>query len=230
MRNSPHETADKVGMPRAARQVLEGVPHHVVLRGNNRRKLFSYRRDYLYFIWLMNRHLPNAQISVHALCLMPNHVHLLLTPFEETALGGFVKRTAQRYAQVRNKRYQTTGKLFEQRYYSTPMKSEAHLAIATAYIDLNPVRARLVEDGAHYDWSTLRIHAGLSCSVAGLTELWSPTDWYRRLGNDSARRATTYRKWLLECLERDDWAAVRKEPTPPKGAAPTRPNRSRAAG
>jgi len=217
-------------MPRTARQVLQGVPHHVVLRGNNRRRLFSYRRDYLYFISLMSRHLPSANITLHALCLMPNHVHLLLTPLEESSLGGFVKRTAQRYAQVRNRRYQTTGKLFEQRYYSRPMKSEAHLAVATAYIDLNPVRARLVDDGTRYLWSTLRIHAGRHCSVPGLDELWSPSEWYLGLGRDRVGRATAYQNWIDDCLARDSWETVQNDPAPPKGGAPTRPNRSRAAG
>jgi putative transposase len=160
---------------------------------------------------------------------MPNHVHLLLTPFEQEALGTFVKRVAQRYAQVRNKRYQATGKLFEQRYYSKPMQSESHLAVATAYIDLNPVRAHLVDDGTEYEWSTHRIHSGLTCRTPGLTELWSPSDWYRRLGREPDARAAAYRKWIDECRERDNWSAVRSDPDAPKGAPPTRPNRSRAA-
>lgn len=221
---------DERGMPRAARQVLEGVPHHIVLRGNNRRRLFSYPRDYLFFIALMSGQLTRSNMSAHALCLMPNHVHLLATPFREDALGTFVKRVAQRYAQVRNKRYQTTGKLFEQRYYSRPMKSESHLAIATAYVDLNPVRARLVDDGNEYEWSTHRIHCGLPCPTPGLRDLWSPTDWYVRLGHDPASRADAYLGWIFECRERDEWDEVRKDPAAPRGSAPTRPNRSRAAG
>ena len=217
-------------MPRAARIVLTGVPHHVVLRGNNRRRLFSYPKDYRYFIWLMNQSQPACDIEVHALCLMQNHVHLLLTPPGKSGLAGFIKRTAQRYAQVRNKRYSTTGKLFEQRYYAKPIQSESHLAIATAYIDLNPVRAGALTDAASYDWSTFRLHAGFSCRSVGLKALWSPTDWYRRLGRDPNAQAAAYREWAAECLERDEWDAVRKDPKPPSGGAPTRPNRSRAAG
>lgn len=217
-------------MPRAARRVLAGVPHHVVLRGNNRRRLFSYRRDYLYFISLLCRYLSRSGVLAHALCLMPNHAHLLLTPLEATSLGVLIKRSAQRYAQVRNNRFATTGKLFEQRYYSAPMRSEAHLAVATAYIDLNPVRAGLVADAADYPWSTLRLHAGLGCSVAGLRDLWSGSAWYLGLGPDARARALAYRRWVDECRERDAWGAIRRDPPPPAGGAPTRPNRSRAAG
>lgn len=218
------------GMPRAPRQVLEGVPHHVVLRGNNRRRLFSYPRDFLFFASLMDQHLSGSELGVHALCLMPNHVHLLLTPFQEQALAAFIKRIAQRYAQVRNKRYGTTGKLFEQRYYSKPLQSERHLAIATAYIDLNPVRGHLVENGNEYEWSTHRIHCGVSCRLRSLRSLWSPSDWYRRLAHDPDGQAAAYRDWIADCRARDEWDEVRKDPKSPRGAAPTRPNRSRASG
>ena len=215
-------------MPRTARQVLEGVPHHVVLRGNNRRRLFSYPRDYKFFIWLVSDGLERYSIELNALCLMRNHVHLLLTPLDRMALSAFVKRISQRYAQVRNKRFSTTGKLFEERFYSKPIQSEPHLAIATAYIDLNPVRAGIVNEGAAYVWSTFHVHSGLRCSL-GLESLWSPTEWYERLGRDPNQRAAAYRAWAAECRARDEWQTMPRDPEPPKGGAPTRPNRSRAA-
>ena len=74
-------------MPRTARQILRGIPHHIVLRGNNRRRLFSYPRDYLFFLGLMSAQLIRSDVGMHALCLMPNHVHLLATPFKEDAFG-----------------------------------------------------------------------------------------------------------------------------------------------
>ncbi len=215
-------------MPRTARQVVKGVPHHVVLRGNNRRRLFSYPRDYNFFIWLVGNGLEHCSIELNALCLMQNHVHLLLTPFDGSALSAFIKRVAQRYAQVRNKRFSTTGKLFEERFYSKPIQSESHLAIATPYIDLNPVRAGIAAEGAAYVWSTFRLHSGLRCSL-GLESLWCPTEWYERLGRDPNQRAVAYRGWVEECRARDEWQTMRRDPHPPKGGAPTRPNRSRAA-
>jgi len=216
-------------MPRAPRLVLEGVPHHIVLRGNNRRRLFSYRRDYQHFIGLMRRFLVEADIKVHALCLMPNHAHFLATPFDKDGLALFIKRTAQRHAQLRNRRYKTTGKLFEQRYFSKPIRSESHLAIATAYIDLNPVRAHIVDDPAHHDWSTFRIHVGMKCRVPGLEDLWTPSDWYRRLASDPPNRSIVYHEWASDCRKRDAWKSVQTDPTPPSGPPPTRPDRTRAA-
>jgi len=132
-------------MPRTARTILPGIPHHVILRGNNRRKLFSYPRDYSHMLHLMGRQIDTNDLALNAFCLMSNHVHLLATPAEETVLARFVKGVAQRYAQIRNRRLQASGKLFEERYYSKAIQSEAHLALATAYIDLNPVRAGISE-------------------------------------------------------------------------------------
>ncbi|MGB8329242.1 MAG: transposase [Polyangiales bacterium] len=216
-------------MPRAARQVIEGIPHHVVLRGNNRRRLFSYPRDYLFFVGLMDRHLVSTGVNAHALCLMPNHVHLLMTPFDAGALSSFVQRVAQRYSQVRNKRFAATGKLFEQRFYSKPIASESHLAVATAYIDLNPVRAHLVDEGGRYAWSTYRVHCGLGSPTRGLVNLWTPSGWYLSLGKDPNARAAAYRTWIAHCRDRETWDEIRRDPPAPHGPGPTRPDRSRAA-
>ena len=161
---------------------------------------------------------------------MANHVHLLLTPLDEDSLSVFIKGTSQRYAQYRNKRFRTTGKLFEQRYRSKPVESESHLAVATAYIDLNPVRAHILDDGSQYPWSTYRVHAGSRSLVPNVEALWTPTEWYDRLGSDPNSRADAYRDWLVECLARDEWKEPLQDPESPKGGAPTRPNRSRAAG
>lgn len=161
---------------------------------------------------------------------MPNHVHALLTPLDPAALGSLIKRVAQRYAQVRNKRYHATGKLFEQRYYSKPMNSEAHLALATAYIDLNPVRAGLVDEPSQYEWSTFHEHVGRTGGLPDLHRVWTPSEWYTRLGSSPSQRASAYRAWIDECLERDEWDAIRRDPPKPQGPAPIRPNRSRAAG
>ena len=215
-------------MPRTHRPVLPGVPHHVTLRGNNRRRLFSYPRDYSHFVFLMHRHLPVSDVSIHGFCLMANHVHLLLTPSEEGALAAFIKPIAQRYAQVRNLRYETTGKLFEQRYHSVPIRSEKHLAVATAYIDLNPVRASLVLDPALYRWSTFRVHAGYR-GHGHFDDLWTPTEWYKRLGPDRYARAEAYHDWIDQCREFYEQLAKAKDPANPSGPPPTRPNRSRAA-
>jgi len=216
-------------MPRTARTVLPGVPHHVILRGNNRRRLFSYPRDYDHWLYLIGRELETGDVALNAFCLMRNHVHLLATPEEESALSRFIKGVAQRYAQRRNRRLRASGKLFEERYYSKPMQSEAHLALATAYIDLNPVRAAITKTGDGYRWSTFATHAG-STPPSPYVRLWSPSSWYLGLAPDSAGRVAAYRAWTEQRLAMDEWKDVQSDPIADVGPPARRPDRTRAAG
>src|SRR5947207_1436289 len=118
-------------MPRRPRLVLPRVPHHVVLRGNNRRVLFSSKRDYEMFLFFLWRALERGGCGLHAATLMSNHVHLLLTPADADALSGFVKSVAQRYAQLRNVKRDSSGKLFEERFFSRPVLTERQVAVVT---------------------------------------------------------------------------------------------------
>ena len=216
-------------MPRSARTVVPGVPHHIILRGNNRRRLFSYPRDYSRILLLMGRQLDKGGVALNGFCLMANHMHLLVTSEQESCLGRFIKGFAQRYAQIRNRRLRASGKLFEERYYSKAIESEAHLALATAYIDLNPVRAGVTTRGDDYPWSTFSAHAA-SEPASPYLYLWSPSSWYLGLANDNAGRATAYRAWTEQRLAMDEWKEVRADPTIQAGPPVRRPNRTRAAG
>src|SRR5581483_10875885 len=123
-----------------SRVIIPGLPHHLILRGNNRRRLFSYPTEYSRFLWDMWRAQRRAPVAVHAIMLMKNHVHLIVTPPDADTLAGWVRGFAQRYAQLRNARRSGSGKLFEERFTRIPIRSERQLAVTMAYLDLNPVR------------------------------------------------------------------------------------------
>lgn len=209
--------------------VLPGVPHHVILRGNNRRRLFSYPRDYNKLLYFIEDQLEQGGLCLNAYCLMTNHVHLLVVPETASVLAKFVKGFAQRYAQRRNRLSKASGKLFEERYYSKPIASEAHLALATVYIDLNPVRAGLTDAAETYHWSTYAFHAATD-SEPPFRHLWSPSFWYSSLAEDPVARGHAYREWAAERLTLDEWKNVRADPVTHRGSPPRRPNRTRAAG
>ena len=221
-------------MPRLARTatILPNCPHHVVLRGNNRRRLFSYPYDYRLFLRLLESVQIKASVTVHAHCLMPNHVHLLLTPRDSASLAVFIKRVAQRFAQHRNRDGRGTGKLFEQRYYGAPIQSEAHLAVATMYIELNPVRAGLRALPDAYRWSSARRHLSVPHDEADQVRVWAPSLWYGALAADAVGRGNAYRVLMDDSLARDAaemleaWVALDAEAA---GSAARRPNRGRAA-
>jgi putative transposase len=168
-----------------------------MLRGNNKRRLFSYGPDYRKFLKYVDDALAGFACVMHALVLMSNHLHMLVTPASCDALAGFVQSFAQRYAQYRNLRRGGTGKLFEQRYHAIPVLNELYLAVVTAYIELNPVRGGCVDEPFAYPWSTYPLHVGVPGGVIP-PRLWTPSDWYLSLGTNGQERADAYAAWTHE--------------------------------
>ncbi len=190
-------------MPRRPRgeQVVPGLPHHVVLRGNNRRKLFSYEPERALFVALLCDAVALTGCQVHALSLLLNHVHLLITPPTGDALSSCVHRFAHRYAMKRNRVRNGSGKLFEERFLAKPVGDDAYMATVTAYVDLNPESA-LVSERARA-WSTLGWHCGDPESTRIPRSLWTPSSWYVGLGPCVADRVTAYTAWIAECRARN---------------------------
>jgi putative transposase len=190
-------------MARQARVVIPWLPHHITLRGNNKRRLFSYPREYAQFVYLMGRATALAGTQLHAAVLMTNHVHLIVTPPLAEALPRFAKHLMQRYAQERNKRRAASGKLFEARYFSKPILDEGQLAVTLAYVDLNPVRGGMASAPGDYRWSTYHCHA--SETDAGIPRgLVTETAWYRSLGTTEHERRSAYAEWTVGCLAKGE--------------------------
>jgi putative transposase len=160
-------------MARIARFVVPGLPHYVTQRGNRRERVFFSDDDYQLYRDLLREACRKAEVAVWAYCLMPNHIHLILSPDGAEALGRALGQTHWRYAGFINARLRVTGHLFQSRFGSAVMDEE-YLMAAARYIALNPVRARLVERAEDWPWSSVRAHlAGADdglVSVAPLLE------------------------------------------------------------
>ncbi len=144
-------------MPRIARVVAVAVPHHVTQRGNNRQQVFfsdSQRRLYLA---LLAEHAERNQLDILGYCLMPNHIHAVAVPRVETALAQAFGRAHNAYSRYLNRTRNRSGHLWQNRFYSAPL-SESHMVAALRYVDLNPVRARLVDRPEQYRWSSVTAH------------------------------------------------------------------------
>ena len=142
-------------MARIARFVVPGLPHHVTQRGNRRERVFFGDDDYELYRDLLASQCRKQGVACWAYCLMPNHVHLILVPDREEALGRALGETHRRYSSVVNARLRVTGHLFQSRFGSVVMDEE-HLMAAARYVALNPVRARLVERARDWRWSSVR--------------------------------------------------------------------------
>ena len=146
-------------MPRQARVVIPGAPHHVTQRGNRRQQTFFCDADYVAYLHLAAEAFREAGVEVWAYCLMPNHVHLIAAPSRPDALAEAVGATHVRYTRRINSRERWTGYLWQGRFASFPM-DEDYLLSCVRYIGLNPVRAGLTAGAIDWPWSSVGAHLG----------------------------------------------------------------------
>jgi putative transposase len=145
-------------MPRIARAVAVGFPHHIVQRGNNKEAVFFEPDDRTAYLSLLKRYSQKWACPVMCYCLMTNHVHLLLRPAEENSLYKMMQGISLCYTQYVNRRYKRSGRLWESRFHSCIIDQERYLWAVARYIEQNPVRARMMERAEEYQYSSARAH------------------------------------------------------------------------
>ena len=185
-------------MPRRPRVHLDNVPLHIVQRGHNREPCFFTEEDYQSYLHWLGEALTETECTLHAYVLMTNHVHLLLTPVKAELVPKLVISLGRRYVQYINRTYRRTGTLWDSRYKSSLVQAETYLLTCQRYIEMNPVRAAMVEDPAHYRWSSYRAN-GLGQPDARLT----PHSLYQALGRTSTEQQVAYRALFRAHLDRE---------------------------
>ena len=174
-------------MARLPRLTLTDYPHHVILRGNNRQVIFSGETDMRRMLSLLEEHSLAQGVDVHAYVLMGNHLHLLLTPRRDGALSLMMQSVGRSYVRAFNQAHGRTGTLWEGRYRSSLIQTERYLLTCMAYIDLNPVRAGMVEAPENYPWSSHAHYIGRLHQ-----RLLTPPALYWELGNTPFAREAAY--------------------------------------
>jgi putative transposase len=192
-------------MARQPRIAAAGFPHHVIQRGNNRQAVFTDPADYQRYLALVRQIAAERSVTIHAFVLMPNHVHLLVTPSDETALSRFMQALGRRYVRWFNDRHRRTGTLWEGRFRSTVIEADRYLFACMRYIELNPVRAGLCADPSEYRWSSYRHHVGL-----GVDPMISDHALFWRLGNTPFERQVAYRHLFDTPLANQELAEIRQ--------------------
>lgn len=191
-------------MARQPRFDLPGVPQHIVQRGNNRLPCFLDHADRRRYLTLLREALLDTGCKLHAYVLMDNHAHLLMTPPKVGAVARLMQKLGRSYVGQFNARHRRTGTLWEGRYKACLVDSESYVLRCHRYIDLNPVRARMIEDPAAYPWSSCANHCGHRPD-----DIVTPHLAYTTLGPTSDARAEAYRHLLHETLSDDDLTAIR---------------------
>jgi len=146
-------------MPRKPRFLLPDVSTHVVQRGNDRQPIFYSDNDYRVYLGWICEAAKRWNCAVHAYVLMTNHVHLLMTPQDMDGISRLMQYVGRRYVPYVNHEYQRTGTLWEGRFKSSLVQAQSYVLACHRYIELNPVRAGMVQAPGDYPWSSYRSNA-----------------------------------------------------------------------
>ena len=184
-------------MPRVARVVLPGLPHHVTHRGNCRSEIFFSNNDRQCYLAFLLEYSARYEITLWAYCLMTNHIHLLAVPRRADSLDRAVGRAHMMYARWINARRGWTGHLWANRFYSCPVEPDRAQLVAR-YVELNPVRAGMVARPEDHLWSSARAHCqGISDPLLARSCPFG-------------RDASAWKEWLGEVIEESEAPEIRR--------------------
>ena len=131
--------------------------YHITQRATGKGSLFLEESDYLFMLWLLKEMSHRYSLKIYAFCLMPNHLHILLSP-ERDNLYDVMRNLFSRYAMKFNQKYGRKGHLFGGPYRQAVCLDGNYLLAASLYIHLNPVRAELATDPLKYRWSSCTLY------------------------------------------------------------------------
>ena len=221
-------------MARPLRIEFAGAIYHVMARGNARQKIFEDDRDRERLRDGLARTVERCGWELLVFAFMPNHLHLFLrTP--EPNLSAAMHWINASYTQRFHRRHRTGGHLLQGRYKSVLVAEQAHWLHVSAYIHLNPVRARLADDPVQYEWSSFRDYTRSRRRFEWL----KPEYVLARFGATGPERRRRYRAHVLALSDlpasfweeirsavflgaEDQWEAIRKK-HPPRGDRRTAP-------
>jgi putative transposase len=191
-------------MPRPSRPDLPGIPQHVIQRGNDRQPCFFHESDFMDYEKRLHEASTRFNCTVHAYVLMNNHAHVLVTPAEVGGVSRMMQTLGRGYVGAINARYKRTGTLWEGRYKSCLVATDDYLLTCYRYIELNPVRARMVARPEDYPWSSHRANAMGESNL-----LATPHKTYLSLGSDTRCRLESYRELFSSPIPPGHLAEIR---------------------
>lgn len=192
-------------MTRKPRFNIPGIPQHVIQRGNNREPCFYAEQDYYRYLHDLEEAAVKNNCAVHAYVLMTNHVHLLVTPFNEHGVSHMMQDLGRKYVRYINHEYKRTGTLWEGRFKSNLVDSDYYLLTCMKYIELNPVRASMVKHPGDYQWSSY------ACNAMGKPNtIINAHVIYQQLDNTPESRQFNYRELFNNHLDKQEIHSIRE--------------------
>jgi len=154
-------------MSRPLRIEFPGAVYHVTSRGDRREPIFVDDADRQNLLEVLAQAMDRFDAEVLAYCLMGNHYHFVLHT-RAANLSRLMRHLNGAYTQNFNRRHQKVGHLFQGRFKAVLVDRDAYLLEVCRYVELNPVRARMVDQPADWPWSSYRAHVGVAPAPAWL--------------------------------------------------------------
>jgi putative transposase len=183
-------------MPRKPRIEFSGAFYHVIVRGNQKQRVFKDAADFQKYLLTLTVYKNRTGCRIYAHVLMNNHLHLLIET-QDIPLSKVMQGVNQTYTMYFNRRYRTVGHLFQGRYKAIVCDREAYLLGLLKYIHQNPLRAKIVDRLDQYPWSSHHAYTGKN-NPLGLVDTDQVNQVLRMFSESKARSRTKYRQFMSE--------------------------------
>lgn len=198
-------------MSRPPRLLLSKTHYHIITRGNNQNIVFKSDSDYYYYLKLLRKYKTELPFDLYHYCLMPNHVHLLVRTKNAQAFSLFMKKINLAYYHYYHRKYGWVGHFWQNRFKSQPVGKDDYFIQCGKYIELNPVRAKIVKDPQNYNYSSYGYYA-----LGKKDDLLAKDIFYDELGKNQIERQKNYQKMMIETIvfeNKNDniWGSVKQQ-------------------
>jgi putative transposase len=183
-------------MPRKPRIEFSDAFYHVIVRGNQKQRVFKDAADFQKYLLTLTVYKNRTGCRIYAHVLMNNHLHLLIET-KDIPLSKVMQGVNQTYTMYFNRRYRTVGHLFQGRYKAIVCDREAYLLGLLKYIHQNPLRAKIVDRLDQYPWSSHHAYTGKN-NPLGLVDTDQVNQVLRMFSESKARSRTKYRQFMSE--------------------------------
>jgi putative transposase len=178
-------------MPRPPRFCPDGVPQHIVNRGNLRAPIFHESADYLGFLAALTDAADRTTVRLLAFCLMPNHWHLVLWPLDGSEISAYMQVVMNAHIRDLQRRHGTagTGHIYQGRYKNSPIVTDRYFFNVCRYVEANALCAGLVGRAEDWEWSSL-VRSGPveDLNIMSPWPLVRPVNWREMVNRPQSNR------------------------------------------
>lgn len=190
-------------MPRTARILLSKSYYHVMTRGNNKNIVFKNDDDFCYYLKLLGRFKLELPFNLYHYCLMPNHTHMLVQTNKADDFSLFMKKINLAYFHHYKQKYGWVGHFWQDRFKSQVVGKDDYFIQCGKYIELNPVRKRLVLKPEKYKYSSYKYYAN-NMENKLITEDFL----YHEIGTDSNSRQKKYQEMIVNEIVTKNYSKI----------------------